>query len=120
MQISAEVFSGNSGGPVIAFDGTVIGMVQRKVTATRTSDRPAELVNSISLALDSSALVQFLSDTPAQASLQDVALDKVLRPYQIYQQSLASILTVVGLTTTRTGQSGISIPSAPSSASTDP
>lgn len=102
MQISAEVFSGNSGGPVFALDGTVIGMVQRKVTATRVSDLPVEPVNSITLALDSSELVKFLSDTPAQVLLKDVALDKVLRPYLIYQQSLPSILAVVGLSSTRT------------------
>lgn len=98
LQISAEISQGNSGGPVLAADGTVIGMVQRKINASRVADRAQDLLVNVSYALRSSQLVDFLQDSPSPASLQNIGLHIVLRPHQIYEQAQASVLAVVGLT----------------------
>lgn len=47
LQISVPVQEGNSGGPVIAWDGSVVGVVEAKLTrfGDRTDDPPPEMVN---------------------------------------------------------------------------
>jgi S1-C subfamily serine protease len=97
LQISAEVSQGNSGGPVLAGDGTVIGMVQRKVNTARVAERTQDTLVNVNYALRSSQLVDFLQDTPAQVTLRPVAVQTVLRPHQIFEATSPSVLAVVGL-----------------------
>ena len=97
LQISAEVSQGNSGGPVLAADGTVIGMVQRRVNATAVAERTQDTLVNVNYALRSSQLIDFLQDTPAQATVRPVAVQTVLRPHQIFETTAPSVLAVVGL-----------------------
>ncbi len=97
LQISAEVSQGNSGGPVLAADGTVIGMVQRKVNAVRVAERTQDTLVNVNYALRSSQLLDFLQDTPAQATVRNVSLQTVLRPHQVFEAAAPSVLAVVGL-----------------------
>lgn len=117
LQISAEVSQGNSGGPVLAADGTVIGMVQRKLNSARIAERTQDVPVNVNYALRSSQLVEFLHESPAQASVQNISMQKVLRPHQLYEMAQASVLAVVGLgstASTTTPPSGSTSPTAPS------
>lgn len=96
MQISAEVSQGNSGGPVLAPDGTVVGMVLRKLDALKVAEKSQDVPTNVNFALRSAALVQFLEKGPAAARTQEISLQTVLRPYQLYEQFNGSVLTVVG------------------------
>jgi S1-C subfamily serine protease len=96
MQISAEVAQGNSGGPVLAPDGTVVGMVLRKLDAAKVAERSQDVPTNVNFALRSAALVQFMEKGPVAARTQEISLQTVLRPYQVYEQFQGSVLTVVG------------------------
>jgi len=94
-QLSAEVAMGNSGGPVLAPDGAVVGMVQKKVNVQRVAERTQDVLVNVSFALKSAQLLEFLRDSPAQAVIHPLSLDTVLRPYQLFAQTESSVLAVV-------------------------
>jgi serine protease Do len=96
LQISAEVSKGNSGGPVFAADGSVIGLVQRKVNASKVAEQTEDWVVNVSYALRSSQLIQFLQGAGLNPQVQPLSLDKVLRPYQLFEQKQGSVLAVMG------------------------
>lgn len=96
MQISAEVSPGNSGGPVLAPDGTVIGMVQRKLNATAAAaTQGGDLPINVNFALRSPALIQFLERAGVSPLQSPVSLETVLRPYVLFRQYEASVLSVI-------------------------
>ncbi len=94
-QFSAEVAMGNSGGPVLAPDGTVVGMVQKKVNVQRVAERTQDVLVNVSFALKSSQLLDFLKESPVQPVVQALSLETVLRPYQVFAQTEGSVLAVV-------------------------
>ncbi len=94
-QLSAEVAMGNSGGPVLAPDGSVVGMVQKKVNVQRVAERTQDVLVNVSFALKSAQLLEFLKESPAQPSMHSLSLDIVLRPYQLFAQVEGSVLAVV-------------------------
>ena len=93
IQFSAEVAQGNSGGPVFGPDGTVIGMVQRKLNSEKLTDSSAN--SNVSFAIRSSALIKFLQSSPANPRQRQVSIETLLRPYQVFNQSHASVLAVI-------------------------
>lgn len=95
-QFSAEVQQGNSGGPILAPDGLVVGMVQKKLNALSVAEKTKDLPVNVSYGLKSSEIVNFLVGTPAQASVSSLSLRTVLRPYQVFAQHQGSIFAVVG------------------------
>jgi serine protease Do len=95
-QFSAEVQQGNSGGPILAPDGLVVGMVQKKLNALSVAEKTNDLPVNVSYGLKSSEIVNFLVGTPAQASVMSLSLRTVLRPYQVFAQHQGSIFAVVG------------------------
>jgi len=96
LQISAEVSQGNSGGPVLAPDGTVIGMVQRKIDAKKVAEQSEDLLINVNYALRSSQIIKFLQSGPASPQIQSLSLAAVLRPFQIFDKTQASVLAVIG------------------------
>ncbi len=96
LQISAEVSRGNSGGPVIAPDGTVIGMVQQKINTSRTAEKVQDFLVNVSFALRSAKIVDFLRSTEVAYETQPLRLDTALRPYQIFDMHQQSVLAVIG------------------------
>lgn len=94
-QISAEVARGNSGGPVIAPDGSVIGMVQRKLNAQQVAARTGDLAVNVAYALPASEIAAFLHDSPAAITTHPLRLDVALRPYQIFSQAQGAVVTVI-------------------------
>jgi len=95
MQISAEVSPGNSGGPVLGPDGTVVGMIQRKLNTVNIPEQAQNPQYNVNFALRSSAMIQFLQGSPANPKVHQLSTETVLRPYQIYNQSQASIMAVI-------------------------
>lgn len=97
LQISAEVSQGNSGGPVIAPDGTVIGMVQKKINSTRVAEKPSQdILINVNYALRSSQIVEFLRAEMIPVQTQSVLPNTVLRPYQVFEMHQQSVLAVLG------------------------
>jgi len=94
-QLSAEVAMGNSGGPVLAPDGSVVGMVQKKVNVQRVAERTQDVLVNVSFALKSAQLHEFLKESPAQPVLHTLSLDTILRPFQLFAQVEGSVLAVV-------------------------
>lgn len=95
-QFSAEVARGNSGGPVFAPDGTVIGLVQRKVDAKKVAEQTEDVLVNVNYALRSSQIIRFLQAGPASPRVQNLSLQTVLRPYQLFEKSQASVLAILG------------------------
>jgi len=96
MQISAEVSRGNSGGPVFAPDGSVIGMVQRKMDARKLAEQAEDLVVNVNYALRSSQIIKFLQAADVSPRVQGLSLSTVLRPYQVFEREQASVLAIIG------------------------
>jgi S1-C subfamily serine protease len=94
-QFSAEVQVGNSGGPVLAPDGLVVGMVQKKLNALNVAERMNDLPVNVSYGLKSSKLINFLEQSPAAPTVQNLSLSTVLRPYQLYEKTQASVVAVL-------------------------
>ncbi len=94
-QYSAETSIGNSGGPLIAPDGLVIGMTQSKLNALGVAQKTNDLAINVSYGLKSSKLISFLETSPATPQLHNLSLATVLRPYQIYDLTQASIFAVL-------------------------
>lgn len=67
LQISVPIQQGNSGGPVIAWDGTVVGVVESKLT--RFGDRKDELApEAVNYAIKASYIRPMLEDLPDLAN----------------------------------------------------
>lgn len=95
-QFSAESSKGNSGGPVIGSDGTVVGVVLRKLNAMSVAEKSQDLVINVNYALKSSLILEFLQDTPAAVQARPLNPQINLRPLQIYRLSEASVFSVIG------------------------
>ena len=94
-QYSAETSVGNSGGPLIAPDGLVIGMIQSKLNALGAAQKTNDLAINVSYGLKSSKLISFLEQTPAAPSVQTLSLSAMLRPYQLYEKTQSSVFAVL-------------------------
>ena len=95
-QFSAEVQVGNSGGPVLAPDGLVVGMVQKKLDALSVAERTHDLPVNVSYGLKSSEILAFLKGTPVDPVVKSLSLSTNLRPYQVFSLKQASVFAVVG------------------------
>lgn len=96
-QFSAEVAKGNSGGPVFAPDGTVIGMVQRKIDSKKVAEKTEDVLVNVNYALRSSQIIKFLqAGSAVTPKIQNLSLSTVLRPYQLFEQTHASVMAILG------------------------
>jgi len=95
-QFSAEVQVGNSGGPVLAPDGLVVGMVQKKLDALSVAERTHDLPVNVSYGLKSSEIMTFLKGTPVDPIVKNLSLSTNLRPYQVFSLKQGSVFAVVG------------------------
>lgn len=99
LQISTEVSNGNSGGPVIAPDGTVIGMVQKKIHTARVADQTQDVLINVGFALRSSQIVDFLRAAQVPFQTQAINLSIMLRPHQVFEMHGQSVLAITGRNT---------------------
>ena len=95
-QLSAEVHKGNSGGPVFAPDGTVIGVVQQKQNALAVAEKTQDLPQNVNYALRSDELKAFLDAAGVQVSVRAPDLAVVPRVFQLYRKVESSVVAVVG------------------------
>ncbi len=94
-QFSAEVSKGNSGGPVFAGDGSVVGMVQRKLNALSVAEKSNDLVINVNYGLKPTYLIDFLRDTPAAVREHPLDLSANPRPHQLFKSAEASVFSVI-------------------------
>lgn len=94
-QISAEISQGNSGGPLLGPDGTIIGMIQRKLNTQRVLDRTQEWTVNVGFALRSSHILGFLEGTTATVQVKTLDTHNLLRPYQIYEKVNPGIVSII-------------------------
>ena len=69
MQITAPVQSGNSGGPVIASDGTIVGVVVAKLDAEVVADAIGDVPQNVNFAVRGEIAKLFLSQNGVQPEL---------------------------------------------------
>lgn len=110
-QFSAEIQKGNSGGPVLAPDGSVIGVVRSKLNALNVAERTKDMPQNVNYAIKSSTLLQFLRDSPVKPAVYPFDPRVSGRAYEIYRRTSGSVLLVVA----RNPQPGV-VNAAPASA----
>lgn len=93
-QTSAEVQKGNSGGPVLAPDGSVVGVVTSKLNALTVAEKTKDLPQNVNFALKSSVLAEFLSQNSIGVKAQVLDLSVVNRPYEVFKQFGESVVIV--------------------------
>ncbi len=96
-QFSAEIQKGNSGGPVLAPDGSVIGVVQAKLNALKVAERTSDLPQNVNYAMKSSTLLRFLQESGLQVTSRPLNFAVNARPYEIFLQSSGSVVAVLAL-----------------------
>lgn len=87
LQITAPVQQGNSGGPLVAADGEVVGVIVSKLDVLKFADAVGDVPQNVNFAVRGEIAKLFLSQngiTPA-LSLDDIALD----PTEIAERTAA-------------------------------
>lgn len=95
IQLSAEVHKGSSGGPVLAPDGRVIGIVQKKLDAVGIAKRVGDLPQNVNFALRSTEIAAFLNGTSTSYRIEGLDLSANKRPYKIFEEAMPSIGLVI-------------------------
>jgi S1-C subfamily serine protease len=96
-QLSAEVEKGNSGGPVIAPDGSVVGIVLSKLDALSVAEKIQDLPQNVNFALKTRPLLKFLEDTPVNVKGSDLNLSVRLRPFEILKNTEPAIVRILSI-----------------------
>jgi len=94
-QLSAEIHRGNSGGPVIAADGTVVGVISHKLDALRTAEKTNELPQNVNFALKSQHLIDFLRAQSVPITVVPLNRSRQQRPFELFQRHSPSVLMVI-------------------------
>ena len=93
-QFSAEIQRGNSGGPLLGTDGTVVGIVLSKLGMNSITDAKMDLPQNVNYALKSNfirELLKGIEEIPPSVSINPKS-DK--RPFEIYRDSVMSVVPV--------------------------
>jgi len=94
-QFSAEVQQGNSGGPLVAPGGTIVGVVQSKLDALKLSEKTNDLTQNVNFATKSAILIEFLSDLRNLPSTQPLDPDQPLKAIRIYKELEDVIVPII-------------------------
>lgn len=94
-QFSAEIHRGNSGGPVIAADGSVVGVISHKLDALKTAEKVNDLPQNVNFALKSQYLIDFLRARSVSVTPQALSTSRQFRPFEIFQRHTASVFMVI-------------------------
>ena len=100
-QFSAQIQRGNSGGPLLAPDGLVVGLVESKLgtPSAPASDPKAavDLPQNVNYALKSSFVVDMLRDLPSVPEPQSVNPRGEKRPYEVFRDARYAVVLVLTL-----------------------
>ena len=94
-QFSAEVQRGNSGGPLLAADGAVVGVVLSKLGPVAVKDQKMDVPQNVNYAIKASLLTELLdgqSEVPGALSINPRS-DK--RPFEIYRDSVMAVVPLL-------------------------
>ena len=94
-QFSAEVQQGNSGGPLVAPGGTIVGVVQSKLDALKLSEKTNDLTQNVNFATKSAILIEFLSNLPNLPSTQPLDPDQPLKAIRIYKELEGVVVPII-------------------------
>ncbi len=94
-QLSAEVHRGNSGSPVLAPDGSVVGLISHKLDAQRASEMTEDFPQNVNFAMKSSRVTDFLDaqGVDYQIRLWDESVR--LRPFELYRDVTQAVHLLV-------------------------
>jgi S1-C subfamily serine protease len=84
-QLSAEVHRGNSGSPVLAPDGTVVGIISHKLDARRASEMTQDFPQNVNFAMKSSRITDFLDANDVNYAISMFDDTRILRPYELFR-----------------------------------
>lgn len=94
-QLSAEVHRGNSGSPVLAPDGTVVGLISHKLDAQRASELTQDFPQNVNFALKSSRVTDFLDEQNVDYRVRLWDGDTVLQPFELYRDATDAVHLLV-------------------------
>lgn len=94
-QLSAEIHKGNSGGPVIAPDGRVVGVVTHKLDAMKQVEKNRDLPQNVNYAVRSDRVLSFLRASGIEFRSGELDLKLSFRPYEIYARFSGQIVPVL-------------------------
>ena len=94
-QFSAEVQQGNSGGPLVAPGGTIVGVVQSKLDALKLSEKTNDLTQNVNFATKSAILIEFISNLPNLPSTQPLDPDQPLKAIRIYKELEGVVVPII-------------------------
>jgi serine protease Do len=93
---SAEIQKGNSGGPILAPDRSVVGVAQRKMDALKIAEKVKDLPQNVNYGLKSAQLIEFLKAAGLKTEPVALNLAPGARPYEVFRGSEAAIVAVLG------------------------
>ena len=101
-QFSAQIQRGNSGGPLLAPDGLVVGVVESKLgtlSAPSGTDAKAavDLPQNVNYALKSSFAVELLRDLPSVPEPLSINPRGEKRPFEVYRDARYAVVPVLAL-----------------------
>ena len=70
-------------------------MLVEQANALGAAQKTNDLAINVSYGLKSSKLINFLEQSPAAPTIQNLSLSTVLRPYQLYEKKQASVVAVL-------------------------
>ena len=94
-QFSAEIQKGNSGGPLIAPDGSVIGVARSKLNALSIAEKTKDLPQNVNYGIKSSTLLDFLRESGVPALTNSLNLHTRMRPYEIYRYTSDAVFVII-------------------------
>lgn len=94
-QFSAGIQKGSSGGPLLAPDGSVIGVALRKLGTGNANKPSQDLPQNVNYGLKSAKLIGFLNSSGIKFGVQPLQLNENKRPHQIYRQAALSVVAVL-------------------------
>lgn len=95
-QFSAEIHKGNSGGAVVAPDGSVIGVVSSKLDALKVAERTKDLPQNVNFGVKTTTLMQFLQANGLNSvKTKLVDLTVAQRPFEVAREIKHSIVFIV-------------------------
>ena len=93
-QLSAEIQQGNSGGPVFAPDGTVMGLITQKLNAQAVAEKTGDFAQNVNYAVKSQHLVEFVQSAGVPLKSRAVNTQVNLRPYELFARVESAVLAV--------------------------